>query len=264
MDPYLEHPELWPGVHHRLIVAIADLLSPQVRPKYSVSVEVRMYETTTFQSLLVGIPDVSVISKARQTSTPSATKSQVAIAPSTTEPIAVTLPVPITVRQGYLEIKEVATKEVVASIEVLSPVNKRSGKGREIYLKKRDRILGSLTNFVEIDLLRSGSTMPILDCDIESDYRILVSRGNLRPKADLYAFNLANQIPSFPLPLRDEDPEPIIDLQSLLTGIYDIGGYDLKIDYRQDPVPPLSENDVSWANALLQHQGLRVSTDLET
>jgi hypothetical protein len=25
INPYLEHPELWPGVHHRLIVAIADL-----------------------------------------------------------------------------------------------------------------------------------------------------------------------------------------------------------------------------------------------
>lgn len=257
MDPYLEHPELWPGVHHRLIVAIADLLSLQLRPKYSVSLEVRMYQTTASESLVVGIPDVAVLSKSRQTSSSSSISSQVAIAPRTTEPITVTLPVPITVRQGYLEIEEVTTKEVVTSIELLSPVNKRSGKEREAYLKKRQRILGTFRNFVEIDLLRSESPMPILNQSIESDYRILVSRGETRPKADLYAFNLANQIPSFSLPLRDKDPETVIDLQSLLTGIYDIGGYDLKIDYSQDPVPSLSENDAAWANALLLQQGFR-------
>lgn len=65
MDPYLEHPDLWPGVHHFLITAIAQLLSPQLRPKYVVSVEVRMYESNDEQSLLVGIPDVSVLSKSR-------------------------------------------------------------------------------------------------------------------------------------------------------------------------------------------------------
>jgi hypothetical protein len=75
-----------------------------------------MDQTTASESLLVGIPDVSVISKARQTSNSNSATSKVAIAPPTTEPIAVTLPVPITVRQGYLEIKEVATK--------LSPVLK--------------------------------------------------------------------------------------------------------------------------------------------
>ena len=43
MDPYLEHPEIWPGVHLLLIAALAEALAPQLRPKYSISVEVRMY-----------------------------------------------------------------------------------------------------------------------------------------------------------------------------------------------------------------------------
>ena len=171
--------------------------------------------------------------------------------------IPVTLPMPITVRQGYLEIKEVATKEVVTSLELLSPVNKRAGKGRDTYLTKREQILGSLTNFVEIDLLRSHQPMPIIDRGIQSHYRILVSRGKQRPKADLYAFNLQHPILRFPLPLRAEDSEPIVDLQTLLTSIYDLGSYDLKIDYSQEPVPKLSENDAAWANALLREQGLR-------
>jgi hypothetical protein len=37
MDPYLEHPEIWPEFHNRLIVAVADDLGPQLRPKYRVA-----------------------------------------------------------------------------------------------------------------------------------------------------------------------------------------------------------------------------------
>ena len=28
MDPYLEHPALWPGLHNRLIVTMANQLQP--------------------------------------------------------------------------------------------------------------------------------------------------------------------------------------------------------------------------------------------
>ncbi|MEH2402359.1 DUF4058 family protein [Nostoc sp.] len=69
MNPYLEDPEFWPGVHGRLIVAMsddkllriyADYLSPQLRPKYFVAIEERIYQTTGDNKLLVGIPDVIV------------------------------------------------------------------------------------------------------------------------------------------------------------------------------------------------------------
>ncbi len=33
MNPYLEHPELWPEVHSRLIIAITDAIFPHLRPK---------------------------------------------------------------------------------------------------------------------------------------------------------------------------------------------------------------------------------------
>ncbi len=44
MDPYLEHPDFWPEVHHWLITLIAETLVPQVRPKYRVAIEKRIYE----------------------------------------------------------------------------------------------------------------------------------------------------------------------------------------------------------------------------
>lgn len=254
MDPYLEHPQIWSGVHLLLIAALAESLSPQLHPKYSVSVEVRMYETSGEQSLLVGIPDVSIQSSVcnsdRQT-------SKVAVSTPPTQPIRVTVPVPETIRQGYLEIREVATKEVITALEVLSPVNKRPGKGRQTYENKRKRVLGSSTHLVEIDLLRAWESMPLLANSSQSDYRILVSRGDCRPSADLYAFNLQDAIPLFPLPLQTNDLEPIIDLKMLLSQIYDRTAYDLKIDYTLAPVPPLSATNAAWANALLTEKRLR-------
>ena len=83
---------------------------------------------------------------------------------------------PIEVQEGDLEVREVATQAVVTVIEVLSPANKRPGRGREAYLQKRDLVLGSYTHLVESDLLRSGAAMPMAGAGAASNYRIVVSR----------------------------------------------------------------------------------------
>lgn len=85
---------------------------------------------------------------------------------------------------------------------------------------------------------------------------ILVCHGDRRPYADLYAFNLPDIIPPFPLPLRSGDTQPVIDLQTLLNEVYDIYGYDLVVDYSQQPVPALSQADAAWADAVLREKGL--------
>jgi hypothetical protein len=36
MDPYLEQPTFWSSFHSRLIVALADAIAPQLRPRYYV------------------------------------------------------------------------------------------------------------------------------------------------------------------------------------------------------------------------------------
>lgn len=53
-------------------------------------------------------------------------------------------------------------------------------------------------------------------------------------------------IPAFPLPLKETEPEPIINLQNLLGDIYDQSGYDLVINYNDPPVPALKEADSVW------------------
>lgn len=254
MDPYLEHPEIWPGVHLLLIAALADALAPQLRPKYLVSVEVRMYETTGEQSLLVGLPDVAV-QQGQKSQEIEPTALAVAAPPS--QPITVTVPMPITVRQGYLEIREVSTKKVVTAIELLSPINKRPGKGRQTYETKRERILNSETHLIEIDLLRAYDPMPVFGSGLQSHYRVLVSNSSTRPQAALYAFNLRDKIPTFALPLQPEDPAQLIDLQTLLNEIYERSGYDLKLDYQQAPIPMLADDDDTWLDEMLRQKGLR-------
>ncbi|OUL27958.1 hypothetical protein BV378_09455 [Nostoc sp. RF31YmG] len=254
MNPYLEHPELWPEFHHWIITAIAEFLVPQLRPKYRVAVEKRVYQVTDETSVLVGIPDVSVGRSLIKTETES---SSVAVVSAPVKPVTVNVPMPEEAREGYLEVREVGTGEVVTVIEVLSPKNKRSGEGRNAYEGKRQQVLGSMSHLVEIDLLRGGKPMPILGNEIQASYRILVSRSNYRPKAELYPFNLPEPIPAFLLPLRKGDTEPLLDLQALIHGVYDRAGLDLAIDYTREPVPPLSEADGIWVDALLKEQGLR-------
>lgn len=251
MDPYLEHPQSWPNFHHRLITAIAISLGPQLRPTYRVVVEEAIYQTEGQNSVLVGIPDVAV-QKARRTQSnqESANGVQTEIA----QPILVDLPMPEVVRQGYLEIRNVATSEVVTVMEVLSPTNKRPGEGRRTYEAKRQTILASPTNLVEIDLLRQWPPIVQLPEQIKTHYRILVSASVNRPRASLYAFNLQEPIPAFPLPLRAGESEPIVNLQRLLGDIYDQSGYDLVIDYDEEPVPPLSKEEAEWLVNWLEQQ----------
>lgn len=260
MDPYLEHPDFWQETHNRLILAIADSIMPQIRPKYEIAIEKRIYEINDTNddnddSLLVGIPDAAV---KHQPNPPEVPTRSIAVA-TLTVPTTVKVPAPEKIKQSYLEVREMATRQVIAAIEILSPVNKRNGEGRTTYLKKRQRILGSLTHLIEIDLLRGGEPMPIINNSIKSDYRILVSRSNRRPFAELYAFNLRDSLPVFLLPLREEDVEPIVNLPELFASVYDRAGCDYRIDYDRDPVPSLSEENLVWTKELLKATGLRDS-----
>ncbi|MCU0545333.1 MAG: DUF4058 family protein [Oscillatoriaceae cyanobacterium Prado104] len=254
MNPYLEHPDFWPEIHHLLIAIIKESLTPLLQPKYRVAIEKRIYEIQGDTSLLVAIPDVSIQQKGHATS-PIA--SNTAVAYPTVQPRQVRVPTAAEFREGYLEVIDRATKEVVTVIEVLSPANKRRGEGREKYDSKRNKIFDSSTHLVEIDLLRGGEPLPVFGDAGESNYRILVSRSDLRPIADLYLFDLPDAIPAFTLPLRQEDAAPVVDLQALIDEVYDRGGYDFEIDYTADVVPPLSETDAVWVDTLLRERGLK-------
>ncbi|HEY9646679.1 MAG TPA: DUF4058 family protein, partial [Chroococcidiopsis sp.] len=227
-----------------------------LRPRYYVEVEKRVYLSVVEDSVLVGIPDVSVFSR-QPAPQPETDKMAIATLPSAFEPITVTVPVVEEVQERYLEIREVGSDVVITTIELLSPKNKQAGEGRNAYLQKRQQILASLTHLIEIDLLRAGLSMPLQGAEVTPDYQILVSRADQRPKAQLYAFGLHDPIPTFPLPLRSGDQEPLVNLKEILEGVYDRAGYDLRINYAESPQPALTSEHEAWVDALLKEAGLR-------
>lgn len=253
MDPYLERPALWPDVHNRLIVALADDLAPRLRPRYVIAVEERVYHYQPAALTFAGRPDLTVA----RLNEPAA-RCRASPAPRSAGVAVVELPMPDLAREAYLEVRG-RDERVVTVLEILSPANKVPGEGRELYERKRRRVLDSLTNLVEIDLLRGGQPMAMSGDGQPSHYRILVSRGHARPWADLYYFGVRDSIPAFPLPLQAGEEEPAVALEDLLHALYDRAGYDLRIDYRGEPEPPLDAEDAAWAAALLHEAGLRQS-----
>ena len=245
MNPYLENPQLWSEVHFGLIAVMARSLNAVITPRYRAAVEKRVYA----DSLLVGIPDVAIFQRGI-----GATNSPLsATLPTATlsKPVAVTVPVTEETQERFLEIREVGTGTIVTVVEVLSPKNKRMGEGKEKYAAQRQTVLNSTAHLVEIDLLRTGEPKPMAG-GLASDYRILVSRADRRPTAELYPFNLPDPLPRFLLPLRPGDTEPMIDLPTILAQVYQEAALDLAIDYSIQPIPPVSDSDFAWLQTLPQ------------
>ena len=251
MDPYLERPDLWPNVHSRLIVAIADHLAPRLRPRYYVAVEERTTRPGPDDLFFSIRPDVAVVGPLRL-----AEPTGLLYRATSGGSVIVDLPLPDEIRETYLEIRAMPSDQVVTVLEILSPTNKRSGEGRRQYEEKRLILLGTLTHLVEIDLLRGGQPMSMRGHPPGADYRILISRARQRPRAELLAFSVREPIPPFTLPLLPGDDEPLVELNHLLHEVYDRAGFDLRIDYSGAPDPPLVGEDRAWAESLLAGVGL--------
>jgi hypothetical protein len=240
MNPFLELPELWSEFHSRMIVAIADALDESLSRDYRVAVEKRVYLDRGDETVLIGIPDVAVMAA------PSGLDRSTAVLDA---PMTVEVPLAEEVQERFLEIREVGMGRVVTVIELLSPKNKQSKVGRETYLQKRDRIMMSQTHLVEIDWLRGGKALPMVGA-VDSDYRMLVSVSDRRPQAQLYAFNLRQQIPAIALPLVGE-AQVMLDSQPLLHRVYDKARFELAIDYQSPLSPKLSAEDAMWISGFV-------------
>jgi hypothetical protein len=244
MNPWLENPLLWHSVHQRLIVALADELSPKLRPRYFVEVETHTYVTIPDEPRGgTRYPDVMVIEHGG--------------APVMTAALLTESPyLEVVIRddpleENYLVVRLVPSGEIVTVIELVSHTNKRGGRDREKYLAKREELFDASVSIVEIDLLRAGAPMPYTEVAAQADYRILIRHRTRPSRLKIYPFQVRQPIPIFPLPLLPDDQEPLVNLNELLAGVYERAGYDLIINYAQAPIPPLREEDARWANELL-------------
>lgn len=240
MDPYLEDPAIWRGFHHRLANEIADRLNPFIGPKYYADIEVY----TTFEEVHIGkpkpiIPDVAIIAAAGGASVPA-----IAVADTTAAMPPVrraAMVISVTLRAVHIYVTE--TDELVTSIEILSPYNKR-GEGLAEYRRKRSTLLASNVHLVEIDLLRGGQRVgsevqgPPLDT---ADYILLVNRGTeINPGvwSDVWPVTLDNALPLLPIPLDPPDADVLLDMNATLRTVYERAAYERRIDYRQPAPPP--------------------------
>jgi hypothetical protein len=246
MNPYIEQPAAWQDFHARFMPLAAEVIGAQVAPRYFVKIEehVFIHELSADERRPFGRPDASIV-PGNHGAAPASGCTAVA------GPATVFLPAAVDeVPQRYLEVRDRQSREVITVLELLSPSNKDPGENRDQYWNKT-RLLLSRTNaaLVEIDLLRGGPRLPWVEMPV-CDYYALVSRPAERPRVQFWPVTIRERLPEIPIPLRPGEPEPKLDLQSLVHRIYDTGHYELFI-YDSDPEPPLSAADAVWAAQLL-------------
>lgn len=240
MDPYLEDAAEWGGVHTRLINSISDQLAEQVSPHFSVKIEKHVYITTPGDPYRQPIvPDIYIV---KTTPSLSGLTATAGIAPPTlVEPVYSP-----EVRERYIEIIDKRSREVVTTIEVLSPFNKtKNTPGREMFVQKRQKVMATDVHWVEIDLLRSGERPA--EVAGKSDYYALLKRGGALGPFEVWYFDLRDGMPTIAIPLRSPFADAPLNLQAAFADTYKRGHYGDDIDYADSPPPPtLRPADALW------------------
>jgi len=264
MDPYLEARGLWEGFHNRLIHRIDDSLARMLPRGYTIDTAVRNYvvlaETEGKEEKLTK-PDVTITESATRKKPRRKKNGSVGVVEPDLERESVLLRafVAETFEETFIEIyAEEEDRYLVTCIEVLSPSNKRPNtEGWDVYKRKRQAMLLGRANFIEIDLLRGGQKMPMLDALPDSPYTLLVCRRSNAPYCRVWPAHFQCRLPAIPVPLADPDPDLILDLQPLVDGIYELGRYDERIDYSRPLIPSLSDADADWVRDNLKDRRSR-------
>jgi hypothetical protein len=243
MNPYLERAAVWPMFHSQFISTCQQRLSRQVRPKYVVRLEARVYiHEPSAAERFAGEPDLGIT---RPDALPSPNRSSAAVVPAPA-PAYGTLPAWVEIEKSrYLEIRDRSSDRVVTVIELLSPTNKYAGPDRDQYIAKRSQVLVSQAHLVEIDLLRGGPRMPVEGLH-QSHYLALVSRVGERPRVGMWNWNLRDPQPVLPIPLSEGDADASLNMKTILDEVYDDGSY-ADFVYSGPPEPRLSPGDAAWA-----------------
>jgi hypothetical protein len=256
MDPFLEHPLHFPGLHDRLITAISDALQPQLPDPYYAEISERLWIEIAERP--IG-PDVHIVRS--QEPSRQAESAAVAVANGIrTSPIVITLPLDER-REIFLHIRRRGDGDdrVVTSIEILSLSNKTPGDhGRDLYQQKQQETLHSQTHLLEIDLLRGGTHTTAVPLDWLAakagpcDYHACVHCFDRPLDYLIYPILITDPLPEIAVPLLPDDGVVSLDLQALFEQCYDRGPYRRKVRYRlEDLVPPLAAEQRSWVTERL-------------
>ena len=246
MDPYIEACGLFEDFHQNLIDEIARALAKAIPRGYLVRKGERPYIVLSekegpkdhiFQ------PDVGIVGP------PSSAGAMAVADPDvSTDSIPMRALIMEEFRESFVEVYVTRpTRELVTCIEVLSPSNKRRNtEGWDTYFRKRRSLLLGSVNFLEIDLLRNGDRMPMVDAWPSSPYTLLLARRWIAPRCRVWPADYMRPLPIIPVPLVKPDPDVPLNLQAMIETIYADFRYDEDIDYKQPLKPPLSAEEANW------------------
>lgn len=254
MDPYIEACGLWEDFHGHLIEQLAESLAAAIPEHYVVRTGERAYLVLAERDEVHEHsfkPDVEILRTAGES---AAGQVAVAESPAELEATVMRALIPTEYRESFIDIYAVRPqRQLVTSIEVLSPTNKRFGsEGWELYLRKRRGLLLGAANLVEIDLLRNGHRMPMQDPWPDSPYTLLVARREELPMCRVWRAGYQRHVPAIPVPLAPPDADVRLDLQPLIGVIYSRFRYDQDIDYARPLEPPLDASETAWLDEQLR------------
>lgn len=264
MDPYLEKPSVFAGLHGRLITYLEDAIQPLLPPPYFAKSGQRVWVELDERQRE---PDVSLVAPSSWKVEPRGSGGTAVAERTTTEPVVITVElVPSDeFREPFLDIftAEGGAHRLVTSIEILSPSNKTPGEQASAqYLRKQiEFVRGSKVNLVEIDLLRAGkhvTAVPrreMLKRCKDWDYHVCVHEFDKRRDFFVYPFLFTQRMPKISVPLLPGTNPISVDLQAVFDRCYDAGPYRREVDYSKDPPPPaLSPERLAWVKSQLAGQ----------
>ena len=268
MDPYLEAPWIWPDFHNSFADEIRRMLNEHLPKNYFAQLEARSELGIRATKKQIIAPDVAVIQSGRRPRpAPQDDGGGVAVAveEGTASSTAIHIEFiiePVTVTAVAIRSTKTAN-EVVTLIEILSPANKRPGPDRDHYVKRMKEILDTTTtSLVEIDLLRNGERtweqIEFIDECLENleyptEYLVMTSLSWSRTGADLYPISIYQQLPVIAIPLREDEPDVPLNLQTAFNRTYDGGPYRRgAVDYTKRPTPGLNDAQEAWRKELLK------------
>lgn len=220
MDPFLEEEKIWPVFQHQFTACLYQVLLPGLVDRYRARVAQRHYVTE--QALFI-----SVVREEHH--------------------------------EEFIEIRQRGDGRLVTLLDIVSPANKTTDRGRQAYLDKRRESKQGGASLVEIDLVLQGQPMLEYSRDglPEWDYAVTVTRSTQPERYEIYTATLQKRLPRFKLPLAADDRDTVLDLQAAFARCYDQGGFAGNIDYRREPAAVSDDNDRRWLDDVLKQHKLR-------
>lgn len=243
MDPYIEHPSIWPEFHNRMISELTVALNGRLPDRFVALTERHVWLHEPDAEVRLGIvrPDVAVAEHS------AAGVTETAMIARLKAPAVLALSIEPRKGNPFVRIIDREDNRVVTVVELLSPANKVPGPDRDAYVAKRSDYLAGKVSVVELDLLRDGMRMPMGGPPPPTaHYYAWVCRSWEFPAAGAWPFTVRDEMPVVPVPTVVEESDTLLPLRECADRVYDGGRYAKVLRYRESPVPGFLGLDAEW------------------